>query len=136
MAVRLTAQQSEHDAAVMAAKNIYEQYDKYVWVNPGSQRNKAWNGRYIDVIAADSATSDSAWVIEVETDNSVSESEAAGQWRDYDAVYTRWYLAVPVGKKQTAERLISKHDISHCQVVTWRKNQSGTHTFWGLPLTT
>ena len=105
-----------------------------MWINPGSEKNKAWNGRYIDVIAAESADATSAWVIEVETAGSVSDSEARDQWKDYDKVYQqRWHLAVPTGSKKAAEQLINKHGISHCKVITWARNTKGLHTFWGLP---
>ena len=134
MAIRQTTKQSEHDAAVSAAKQILENKGRYVWVNPGSQKNKAWNGRYIDVIAAESLKATSAWVIEVETVDSVSDSEAREQWKDYDRAYqTRWYLAVPSALKDRAEQLIDKHGISNCRVITWVRNANGLHTFWGLP---
>ena len=134
MTVRLISKQSEHDAAVWAAKQIYEQKGKYVWINPGSEKNKAWNGRYIDVIAAESVDATSAWVIEVETDDSVSDSEASDQWQDYDKAYqNRWYLAVPTGSKQKAHQLIARYGISHCRVITWGRAANGLHAFWGLP---
>ena len=134
MAHRLIARQSEHDAAVLAAKEIYEGKGKCVWINPGSQKNKAWNGRYIDVIVAESFYATNAWVIEVETTDSVSDSEARGQWQDYDKVYQQiWFLAVPTESKDVAEQLIRRYGISHCSVITWTRDTNGLHTYWGLP---
>ena len=134
MDVRQSTKQSEHDAAVSAAKQIYEDKGQYVWINLGSQKKKAWNGRYIDVIAAESLDATSAWVIEVETVDSVSDSEARDQWQDYDNVYQkRWYLAVPTGSKEKAQELITRYRISHCRVITWARAANGLHTFWGLP---
>ncbi len=134
MAVRPFTRQSEHDAAVLAAKEIYEANGKYVWINPGSQKNKAWNDRYIDVIAAESLHATRAWVIEVETADSVSDSEACDQWQDYDkACQPRWYLAVPTGSKEAAEQLLRKYSISHCTVITWARDANGRYTYWGLP---
>ena len=73
-------------------------------------------------------------MIEIETEDSVSENEAKSQWKDYDNVYTkRWYLAVPAALEQTAKTLIQKNAISHCTVLTWQRNTNGTYTFWGLP---
>ncbi len=69
MTKRARKGQSEHDAAVEAAGSIYRDNGIHAWVNPGSQRNKDWAGRYIDVIAARSRQADRAWVIEVETEN-------------------------------------------------------------------
>ena len=131
---RITAKQSAHDAAVAAVRNIYERKGKYVWTNPGSKKNKAWNGHYIDVIVANSSAAKEAWVIEIETDDSVTDSEARGQWKSYDATYqVRWFLAVPTGAETSARQLVGKHGISHCTVITWARNADGSHSFWGLP---
>lgn len=134
MATRKSDRQSEHDAAVSSAGQIYKDKGKHVWLNPGGEKNKSWNGRYIDVIAVDSSTADKALVIEVATADSVSETEAKEQWKDYDQVYTqKWYLAVPVDTKEKAKELLQKHNISHCNVITWQRNTNGTHSFWDLP---
>jgi hypothetical protein len=133
MATRTSQGQSEHDAAVRAARQIYSDRGKHAWINPGSEKNKSWSGRYIDVIAVNEPNADRAWVIEVETADSVNDDEAKGQWKDYATAYTAWYLAVPQHSKDQAESLLARHAISHCTVVTWRRNPNGTHTFWGLP---
>jgi hypothetical protein len=99
-----------------------------------SEKNKEWSGRYIEVTAAKSRDADRAWVIEIETADSVSATEARNQWKDYDNAYaTRWYLAVLVDSKDEAQRLLRDHNISNCSVITWRRDPNGTHTFWGLP---
>lgn len=134
MAKRISTKQSEHDAAVKAASQIYRQDGKTVSINPGSEQNESWSGRYIDVIAKDSSASSTAWVTEVETEDSISEAEAREQWVDYDNVYTQaWHLAVPVGTENDAKELIGRYGIKHCRIITWRRNNDGTHTFWGLP---
>lgn len=133
MATRTSQKQSEHDAAVQAAQQIYSERGMSAWINPGSEKNKAWSGRYIDVIAVSEPNADRAWVIEVETADSVNDDEAKDHWEDYDTAYTAWYLAVPQRLKDEAEALFARHGISHCTVVTWRRNSNGTHTFWGLP---
>lgn len=84
MAARTTATQSAHDAAVRAAGQIYQQHGRSAWLNPDGEKNKSWSGRYIDAIVPANAEQASAWLIEVETDDSVSDAEAQRQWRDYD----------------------------------------------------
>lgn len=134
MATRPPARQSEHDDAVRAAASIYRERGKVVWINPDGEKNKPWSDRYVDVIALNAASTTSAWVIEVETADSVSEREASGQWEDYAAAYSRrWYLAVPLESEDEARRLLRAHRITNCTVVTWQRNANGTHTFWGLP---
>ncbi len=134
MATRAATIQSDHDQAVRAAGQIYREHGKHVWINPDGEKNMAWCDRYIDVIAVEKPDATKAWVIEIETEDSVSESEAKTQWKDYDQVFTeRWYLAVPVDSKANASALLQKHGIIHCSVITWQRNQEGIYTFWGVP---
>lgn len=132
MATR-TNTQSAHDNAVRAAKNIYEKHGKYVWINPGSEKNKSWADLYIDVIAAENQNSDRAWVIEIETEESVSGTEAEGQWKEYDDAYNIWYLAVPTSSADKARELLKEHEITNCEIVTWKLKENGLHSFRGLP---
>ncbi|PKN62609.1 MAG: hypothetical protein CVU57_23460 [Deltaproteobacteria bacterium HGW-Deltaproteobacteria-15] len=133
MSQRPVSGQSHHDDAVLAAGEIYRDHGKHAWVNPNGEKNKSWSGRYIDVIAVQNTSADKAWVIEIETDDSVADSEAKDQWKDYADAYSRWYLAVPLTSEDQARRLLSKHDISNCSLITWRRNPNGIHTFWNLP---
>jgi hypothetical protein len=66
MTKRQPSQQSEHDAAVVAAAEIYRDHGKYCWINPNGEKNKLWAGYYIDVMAAENKNSDKAWVIEID----------------------------------------------------------------------
>lgn len=133
MANRKDTKQSEHDGAVYAAQDIYQKNGRNVWINPGSEKNKKWAGRYIDVIATENPHSDSAWVTEIETDDSVSGTEAKNQWKDYASAYNHWHLAVPVSSKTAAEQLLRKHQITNCTIIAWRDEGDGNYIFWGLP---
>jgi hypothetical protein len=132
MAKRISNKQSEHDAAVNAAGRIYRDKSKPACLNPNGEKNKSWCNFYIDVIV-EIPGEDKAWVTEIETDDSVCETEAKGQWKDYDKAYSHWHLAVPSGKEANAKALLSEHSITNCSVITWKRNNDGTHTFWGLP---
>ena len=133
MATRVQTKQSEHDAALYAARTIYQHYHKQVWINPNGEKNKSWSGRYVDVIAIELLDADRAWVIEIETESSVSDAEARTHWKDNDAAYEHWYVAVPVESDHEAKTLLQKYGIKHCTVVTWTRKSDGGHTFWGLP---
>lgn len=135
MVIHNRSRASLHDQVVRAAKQIYERYGKKVWINPGQEKNRSWAGQYIDVIAADHVKSDSAWVIEVETEESVNAAEARTQWRAYSEAFTngRWYLAVPKGKKALAERLSKEYGVKRVAVITWAQEKKDTISFWGLP---
>ncbi len=133
MATRDKQRQSEHDAAVYAAGEIYRDHGWHVVINLGDERNQDWNGRYIDVIAAPNLQPDKAWVTEIETSDSVTDNEARSQWQDYDSVFESWALAVPEGLAAEAERLLRQYTIQNCTLIAWRRSQDGTHTFSSLP---
>lgn len=134
MARRESAKQSIHDQAVRAAKDIYNKKGKYAIINPGSEKNANWNGEYIDVIAKESKGSDRAWVIEVETADSIIDTEAKNQWADYNKAYREaWYLAVPKNYKNESQKLVSKFNLDTCNIITWERNSNGTYTYYNLP---
>ncbi|HYE67332.1 MAG TPA: hypothetical protein VEA58_01900 [Anaerovoracaceae bacterium] len=133
MANRFSIKQSDHDGGVRAAGQIYRERGKYVWTNPDGEKNQPWGTYYIDVIAADSPSPTVAWVVEIETDDSVNDAEARTQWVNYAKAYSHWSLAVPNGYVQTAEGLLNRYGITNCNVITWQHNSNGTFTFWGLP---
>ncbi|MEQ8906892.1 hypothetical protein [Ekhidna sp.] len=124
---------SPHDNAVRALKKIYEKHGYHVWINPGSEKNKSWSGKWIDVIVADSEKATKAKLFEIETSDSIDDDEAM-QWKEYDKAYTTvWHLAIPEGSKADVEKLIKSHKIERCKIVTWTKKADGTHSFKGLP---
>ena len=131
MKKRNNDEHSKHNGAVYALQDIFQRAGRVVWVNPGSEKNKEWSGRYIDVIVQHQAQS--AWVIEIETKESITEDEAKQQWVDYASVYQNWYLAVPINSKSKAELLLNEFGIDNCSVLAWRLDQDDSYTFWGLP---
>lgn len=132
MAGRSATQESPHDDAVRGLESIYIEKGFTTWSNPGAEKNKEFNERYPDVIVQ--TTGGGYYLFEVETADSVTQAEAESQWVDYDSVWTSaWYLAVPSGQKSEAASLLAENSIKHCTIVTWRKDENGTHTFWGLP---
>jgi len=133
MAIRAAAKQSAHDDVVRAAGQVYRANGKRVWLNPDGEKNREWAGFFIDVIAAATSTPDRAWVVEVETDDSVCASEAESQWVKYGDAYTSWYVAVPKGQEEAARRLIQEHNVRNCRIATWEKVPTGQYTFRGLP---
>lgn len=124
---------SEHDAAVIAAANIYKQHDFWTCVNPGSQRNCEWNGLYVDIIVASETPAESALVVEVETSDSVTVEDARDQWSVYDETFDIWHLAVPVRAENKARRLLAGFGLAHCgTIITWGWD-NGTVAFSDLP---
>jgi hypothetical protein len=133
MAIRSVAKQSAHDDVVRAVGQVYRSSGKRVWLNPDGEKNREWAGFFIDVIATAPTLPDRAWVVEVETDDSVCAAEAQSQWARYGDSYTAWCLAVPEGQEETARSLVREHDVRNCRIASWFRLPSGQYAFRGLP---
>jgi hypothetical protein len=133
MAHRTPSDQREHDRVVLAAQEFYRASGKYCWVNPGTNNNVPCGRYYIDIIASDNPSGENSWLVEVETDDSVSEVEAKEQWKSYAAEYPGWVLAVPQHSAPEAKRLLTKHGISNCMVARWQKKSDGGYLFQQMP---
>ena len=126
--------QSKHDEVVYAIKGVYECHGLQVSVNAGNQQTKQVSGCFPDVYAAQDTHQARYWVIEVETADSITDSEAQKQWVNYDRAYhPAWWLAVPSAYKDETEELLDKHGISYCKVVAWEMGADGAYTFCTLP---
>ena len=125
--------QSEHDKVVRGIKRICESHGLQVSVNLGSQKKKQVCGYYPDVYAVRGPIPAPYWVIEVETAESITDSEAQEQWVKYDRVYPAWWLAVPTACKDDAEALLKKLGITNCNVVTWEMGENDGYIFCTLP---
>lgn len=130
---RTDKDQSDHDGAIHAAKSIYADHSIRVWVNPGGEKNKSCGGEYIDIIVPTASDKQRAWVVEVETADSITDQEAREQLKNYDDAYNIWHLAVPRGSEDEARELLNKYHISDYTMIQWKKDEDGTFTFWGLP---
>ena len=111
MAQREPTNSAIHDTVIRHISRRYRNRGYYVSINPGAQRNEDWNGRYVDVIVEHTQSDEIPLLIEVETRDSVTQSEAQEQWIDYSSSFERWYLAVPSSVASRAERLLNEYDI-------------------------
>lgn len=124
MANRRGEIQSEHDAVVSASARTYAGWTNkgfVVSVNPNGQKNQSvgpsQSPRYPDVLVWEpnkpGSSSGRAHVIEeIETDDSVTDQEAA-QWFDYGSLGVATFnLVVPVSRKSYALEIIRRKAIS------------------------
>jgi hypothetical protein len=99
---RSAGRQSTHDRVIaLVAERWASPQEHNITTNPGSERNR-WAGsddRYPDLVGWARGNSGDVlrWVAEVETEESVTEAEARGQWRTYAAIGVPFYLVVPQG---------------------------------------
>ena len=112
-------EQRLHDLVASALAARYARRGHAVFINPGPTKVMRVRGKYPDVVVMMKRRRAVMPVIEVETRSSVSREEAARQWLDYDAIYDRWYLAVPKASRRTAKSLILEHDLQNVALITW-----------------
>lgn len=114
---RSEARQPVHDHVVeLVARQWANTLRFNIATNQGSEKNR-WAGshqNYPDLVGwvRDGAQDRLVWVAEVETEDTVSEAEARGQWREYAALPVPFYLIVPKGYAATARQLVAKVGIT------------------------
>lgn len=100
--------QSVHDLVISLVAQRWTNPLKYnITTNPGSEKNR-WVGsdkNYPDVICwvKEFNRQRAQWIAEVETEESVTQAKARGQWRDYAAIGVPFYLIVPKGYRMSAQ---------------------------------
>jgi len=122
MALRTPQSQPEHDKAVkdIAASEHYSTKLGKVVTNHGSEKNFSVDSQYPDIVLADSFTSKAKEIGEVETSDSVTESEAKNQWADYAKLGVPFDLFVPSGKYNETNELLKKFGIRVREIVLYR----------------
>ena len=120
MATRESSEQSVHDKAVADIAQVRfsgaKWQDKTAHTNPDGEQNcgvKADSATvYPDIVIMKTGTNSVTGAVEVETQSSVTEDEAKGQWKAYASLGTNFYLYVPAGCGATAQELAKKLKIS------------------------
>lgn len=99
-----------HDRVVREIKNVLDQKNYDVILNPGQEKNAGIVGNYPDVIMAIKGTRQVRFILEIETADSVTKEEAEGQWKKYaNEIRATFYIVVPEGALARAK--------SFCQLV-------------------
>ena len=124
-AKRSRTQQRIHDLVIAELAQHYSRRGYVVHANPNQQKNHAVAGMYPDVVVMAKSAARPLLVVEVETEDSVRESEAARQWIEYEKRYGAWVLAVPTHARRAAKALIEAHDLRNVRLVTWSIDFSG-----------
>ncbi len=112
-------EQRLHDLVAVALAAQYQHLGHATFVNPGPQKRMAARGKYPDVVVMRKRGRSVLHVIEVETRSSVNRTESARQWVEYDELYHRWFLAVPLQSRRTARTLIAEHELQRVELITW-----------------
>ena len=109
MASRQYVTQSLHDRVIQAAAENLNNWT--VYTNPGQEKNAHIGNSYPDIILTNRQTNNIEYIIEVETEDSITAHEAYGQWKQYMNLPGTFYLLVPHNSRQNAEFLCSQYGV-------------------------
>lgn len=113
MANRTVETTDLHDRVVREIKNVLNQRDFDVIINPGQEKNANIAGNYPDVIMAIKGTKQVKFILEVETSDSITKEEAEGQWKKYaDEIRATFYIVVPESSAYKAKQLCQQAGVN------------------------
>jgi hypothetical protein len=108
--LRTTEAQNDHDWIVQTAAARLDATKYSVYINPGAQKNTAVGGEYPDIIVTPRGSNAVQFIIEVETEGSVNDSEAE-QWKSYSKLGATFYILVPYPSLQAARTICLRQGI-------------------------
>lgn len=87
---------SLHDRVIIEITNVLNQKDFDIYTNPGQEKNAGIGNNFPDVIMTEKGTTKVRFILEVETEASVTWEEAINQWKKYSTeINATFYLVVP-----------------------------------------
>lgn len=93
---RLLSEAIIHDNVIAEVKNVLNQKEFDIYTNPGQEKNAGIGENYPDVIMTEKGTNKVKFILEIETNNTVTFEEANSQWKKYsDEINATFYLVVP-----------------------------------------
>ena len=129
MANRTVETTDLHDRVVREIKNVLNQRDFDVIINPGQEKNANIAGNYPDVIMAIKGTKQVKFILEVETSDSITKEEAEGQWKKYaDEIRATFYIVVPESGAYKAKQLCQQAGVN-ARFATYDVTDTGKISF-------
>jgi len=111
MATRPTESQTLHDKIIQQAYDNLDKVGHDVYVNAGQQNNTNVGGEYPDIIITTKDDKAVKFIIEVETSDSINQSEAVTQWTKYSKLGGVFYLLLPKESRNLAEQICIQNNI-------------------------
>lgn len=129
MANRTIETTNLHDRVVREIKNVLNQRDFDIYLNPGQEKNAGIGGNYPDVIMTPKSEKTARFILEVETNDSVTKNEAEGQWKKYaNEINATFYLVVPEASAFKARELCKQAGVN-ARFATYDIDTTGNITF-------
>lgn len=118
-----------HDEVIHKIVGHLNQRDYDVYINPGQEKNAGINGNYPDVVMTKKNERIVKFIMEIETEESVTENEASQQWKRYaDEIKASFYIVVPNGLVSRAKEYCVKYNIN-ARFASFTMNPNGDLTF-------
>lgn len=113
MAQREAQSAALHDRVIDTAVKRLNSVDFDIYTNPGETKRSSILNNYPDIIMTKKGTKDVAFIIEVETVDSINPAEAENQWKKYATeINATFYLLVPEGSAKKANDLCMQFGIN------------------------
>lgn len=126
---RLLSEAIIHDNVIAEVKNVLNQKEFDIYTNPGSEKNAGIGENYPDVIMTEKGTNKVKFILEIETNNTVTWDEANSQWKKYsDEINATFYLVVPQNLLNKATTLCQQIGIN-VRFATYTVNSSNIVSF-------
>lgn len=125
MATRSPQSQATHDKVVrdIAASTRYLAKLGRVGTNPGSEKNYRVDGEYPDIVVLEYGTGTPVEIGEVETEDSITETEAWLQWVGYGRLGPPFDLFVPAITYSKARDIVQKSGVKLREIVLYNYEQ-------------
>lgn len=118
-----------HDRVINEIKNVLNQKHFDIYTNPGQEKNAGIGNNYPDVIMTAKGTTKVRFILEIETDASVTWEEAINQWKKYsNEIDATFYLVVPQQLLSKAVTLCQQAGIN-VRYITYTINYLNNITF-------
>ena len=113
MAERMIEMSGLHDKVIREIKDVLNQKSFDVYLNPGQEKNAGIMDNYPDVIMTEKGTTTVKFILEVETEDSVTKAEASTQWKKYsDEIKATFYIVVPQHMLMKAKNLCQQEGVN------------------------
>ncbi|MBP3528116.1 MAG: hypothetical protein J6K02_05515 [Alistipes sp.] len=129
MAHRTVEMTNLHDKVVNEIKQSLNQRNYDIYLNPGQEKNAGIAGNYPDVIMTIKGTTTVKFILEIETNDSVTKDEAEKQWKKYaNEINATFYIVTPESAISKAKQLCQQVGIN-ARFATFSVDGLGNITF-------
>lgn len=118
-----------HDKVVEEIRNVLNQKDFDIYINPGQEKNVCIGGNYPDVIMTEKGKNTVKFILEIETSDTVTREEAERQWKKYaNEINATFYIVVPSSAVQKAKDLCQQVEVN-ARFILYNIDNTGNLSF-------